>query len=413
MTNVTRSDLQQLDHEDPLASFREEFLLPEGIIYLNGNSLGAMPREAVQRSRRVVEVEWAKGLIGSMNTAGWFELPLSLGRKIAALVGAAPNEVVITDSTGINLYKVLAAALQIQPSRRVIVMEGSNFPTDNYMVQGLLAQLGDGYTIRFAEADEIMAAIDADVAAVCMTHVHYKTSNILDMETITERAHAVAAVAIWDLCHSIGVMPIDLNACKVDFAVACTYKYLNGGPGSPAMIFAAERHHGKYRQPLTGWFGHAAPFDFEQDYRPADGIRQMLSGTQPIVSMSLAEIGIDIALRADMQAVRAKSMRMTDLFIELVESRCSAFDVSVASPRDASQRGSQVSFYFADAYPLVRAMHERGVSCDYRAPGMLRFGFAPLYNSYADVWNAVDILYQILQAGSWQDVQYQQRNLVT
>ena len=413
MTNVTRSDLQQLDHEDPLASFREEFLLPEGIIYLNGNSLGAMPREAVQRSRRVVEVEWAKGLIGSMNTAGWFELPLSLGRKIAALVGAAPNEVVITDSTGINLYKVLAAALQIQPSRRVIVMEGSNFPTDNYMVQGLLAQLGDGYTIRFAEADEIMAAIDADVAAVCMTHVHYKTSNILDMETITERTHAVAAVAIWDLCHSIGVMPIDLNACKVDFAVACTYKYLNGGPGSPAMIFAAERHHGKYRQPLTGWFGHAAPFDFEQDYRPADGIRQMLSGTQPIVSMSLAEIGIDIALRADMQAVRAKSMRMTDLFIELVESRCSAFDVSVASPRDASQRGSQVSFYFADAYPLVRAMHERGVSCDYRAPGMLRFGFAPLYNSYADVWNAVDILYQILQAGSWQDVQYQQRNLVT
>ena len=413
MTNVTRSDLQQLDHEDPLASFREEFLLPEGIIYLNGNSLGAMPREAVQRSRRVVEVEWAKGLIGSMNTAGWFELPLSLGRKIAALVGAAPNEVVITDSTGINLYKVLAAALQIQPSRRVIVMEGSNFPTDNYMVQGLLAQLGDGYTIRFAEADEIMAAIDADVAAVCMTHVHYKTSNILDMETITERAHAVAAVAIWDLCHSIGVMPIDLNACKVDFAVACTYKYLNGGPGSPAMIFAAEKHHGKYRQPLTGWFGHAAPFDFEQDYRPADGIRQMLSGTQPIVSMSLAEIGIDIALRADMQAVRAKSMRMTDLFIELVESRCSAFDVSVASPRDASQRGSQVSFYFADAYPLVRAMHERGVSCDYRAPGMLRFGFAPLYNSYADVWNAVDILYHILQAGSWQDAQYQQRNLVT
>jgi len=308
---------------------------------------------------------------------------------------------------------VLAAALQIQPSRRVIVMEGSNFPTDNYMVQGLLAQLGDGYTIRFAEADEIMAAIDADVAAVCMTHVHYKTSNILDMETITERAHALGAVAIWDLCHSIGVMPIDLNACKVDFAVACTYKYLNGGPGSPAMIFAAEKHHGKYRQPLTGWFGHAAPFDFEQDYRPADGIRQMLSGTQPIVSMSLAEIGIDIALRADMQAVRAKSMRMTDLFIELVESRCSAFDVSVASPRDASQRGSQVSFYFADAYPLVRAMHGRGVSCDYRAPGMLRFGFAPLYNSYADVWNAVDILYHILQVGSWQDAQYQQRNLVT
>jgi kynureninase len=413
MTIVTRNDLEQLDKDDPLASFRAEFFLPEGIIYFNGNSLGAMPRKAAQRARRVVETEWATGLIGSMNSAGWFELPSTLGRKVASLVGAKPNEVVITDSTGINLYKVLAAALQIQPERRVIVMQGSNFPTDNYMVEGLLTQLGDGYEIRYAEADQIMAAIDDDVAAICMTHVHYKTSHILDMAAITDRAHAVGAAAIWDLCHSAGAMPVDLNQCNVDFAVACTYKYLNGGPGSPAMLFAAERHHGKYQQPLKGWFGHAAPFDFERDYRPATDIRQMLSGTQPVVSLSLAEIGFDIMLAADMQALRDKSMRMTDLFVELVEARCGELGIRLASPRNANDRGSQVAFFHDEAYAVVRALHDRGVIGDYRAPGMMRFGFAPLYNSFIDVWNAASILYEVLSSGAWKEAQYHQRKLVT
>jgi len=410
---VNRNDLEQLDRNDPLAPFRDEFFLPAGMVYLNGNSLGAMPRKAVQRARQVVEEEWATGLIGSMNTAGWFELPLALGHKIAPLVGAKPNEVVITDSTGINLYKVLAAALQIQPGRRVIVMEGSNFPTDNYMVQGLVAQLGDGYTIRFAEADGIMAAIDKDVAVVCLTHVHYKTGNILDMATITARAHAMGAAAVWDLCHSMGAIPVDLNGCNVDYAVACTYKYLNGGPGSPAVLFAAQRHHDKYPQPLTGWFSHAEPFGFARDYQPASDIRQMLSGTQPIVSLSLAEIGIDIMLRADMQAIRDKSKRMTDLFIALVETRCGGFDISLASPRDARRRGSQVSFYLAQAYPVVRAMHDRGCVCDFRAPGTMRFGIAPLYNRYTEVWDAVDILHDILQSGAWEDGQYHENRLVT
>lgn len=410
---MKRSDFEQLDRDDPLASFRDEFCLPDSIIYLNGNSLGAMPRKAVQRARQVVEKEWAVGLIGSMNTAGWFELPLTLGRKIAPLVGAKPNEVVLTDSTGIDLYKVLAAALQMQPERRVIVMQGSNFPTDNYMVQGLLAQLGDGYSIRFAEADGIMAAIDAEVAAICMTHVHYKTGHILDMAQITARAHAVGAAAVWDLCHSAGALPVELNACKVDYAVACTYKYLNGGPGSPAMLFAAERHHGKYLQPLTGWFGHAAPFDFDQDYRPAGDIRQMLSGTQPIVSLSLAEIGIDIMLRADMQVIRAKSMRMTDLFIALVEQRCGDLGIKLASPRDASSRASQVSFYHPEAYPVVRALHAGGVICDYRSPANMRFGFAPLYNSFADVWDAVEQLHGILHNDIWKATRYRERKVVT
>jgi kynureninase len=413
MTSKTRTDIVQLDDNDPLAAFRDEFFLPDGVIYLNGNSLGAMPLAATERAKRVVEHEWAEGLIGSMNTAGWYELPSTLGRKIAPIVGAKPNEVVLTDSTGINLYKVLAAALKMQPDRRVVVMEGSNFPTNNYMVQGLLEELGRGHTIRFAEADDMMDAIDEDVAAICITHVHYKTGHILDMAAITERAHAVGAAAVWDLCHSAGAMPVDLNGCNADFAVACTYKYINGGPGAPALLFAAERHHGKYTQPLTGWYGHKAPFDFERDYEPIDDVRQMLSGTQPTVSLSIAEIGIDIMLRADMNQIREKSMRMTDLFIELVESRCGDFDFELVSPRDANRRGSQVSFHKDGGYPIIRAMHDRGVVCDYRAPGNMRFGFAPLYLRYADVWDAVDRLHDILTNETWKEPQYQVRSAVT
>jgi len=413
MANLTRKDLERLDQEDPLAPFLDEFFMPDGVIYLNGNSLGAMPKLAVERARRVVQVEWAEGLIGSMNTAGWYKLPQTLGQKIAPLVGAKPNEVVLTDSTGIVQYKALAAALQIQPDRRVIVMEGSNFPTDNYMAQGLVAHLDRGYTIRFAEADEILDAIDEDVAVICITHVHYKTGNILDMAAITKRAQSVGAAAVWDLCHSLGAMPVDLNACNVDFAVGCTYKYLNAGPGAPALLFAAERHHGKYFQPLTGWYGHAKPFNFERDYRPAPDARQMLSGTQPTVSLSLAEIGIDIALRADMNAIREKSKRLTGLFIELVEERCGDHGVSLVSPRDPERRGSQISFDHDDGYPIIRAMHDRGVICDYREPANMRFGFAPLYIRYVDVWDAVEQLRDILDSGSWNEEQYRKRAAVT
>jgi len=413
MAVKARTDLEALDQTDPLVGFRNEFFVPEGVIYLNGNSLGAMPLAAAERARQVVEHEWAEGLIGSMNSAGWYELPSTLGRKIAPIVGAKPNEVVLTDATGINLYKVVAAALKMQPDRRVVVMEGSNFPTNNYMVQGLLEQLDKGHTIRFAEADGMLDAIDEDVAAICITHVHYKTGNILDMAAITAKAHAVGAAAVWDLCHSAGAMPVDLNGCNVDFAVACTYKYINGGPGAPALLYVAERHHGKYTQPLTGWYGHAAPFDFERDYRPVGDIRQMLSGTQPTASLSMAEIGIDIMLRADIHQIREKSMRMTDLFIELVEQRCAQFGVGLVSPRDARQRGSQVSFLHDDGYPIVRALHDRGVICDFRAPGNMRFGFAPLYLRYADVWDAVDHLHDILANEAWKEDRYQVRAAVT
>ena len=409
----TRSELEALDQSDPLAAFRDEFFLPDDVIYLNGNSLGAMPLAAAGRAKQVIEHEWAEGLIGSMNTAGWYELPSTLGRKIAPIVGANPDEVVMTDAVGINLYKVVSAALKMQPDRRIVVMEGSNFPTNNYMVQGLLAELDKGYTIRFAEADEIMDAIDEDVAAICITHVHYKTGHIHDMAAITKKAQSVGAAAVWDLCHSVGAMPVDLNGCNVDFAVGCTYKYVNCGPGAPSLLFVAKRHHGKYSQPLTGWYGHADPFGFERDYRPVEDVRQMLTGTQATASLSIAEIGIDIMLRADMQQIRDKSMRMTDLFIELVEERCGDHGFELISPRNAEQRGSHVSFHNDDGYSIIRAMHDKGVVCDFRAPGKMRFGFAPLYIRYVDVWDAVDRLHDILTNQIWKEPKYQVRATVT
>lgn len=413
MTVISRADCEAMDEQDPLAGFREKFSIPSGTLYLDGNSLGVMPKGAMARATEVVEQEWGVGLIKSWNAASWWDLPVTLGDKIATLIGADTGEVVVTDSTGINLYKVLAAALALVPDRRVIVMEGSNFPTDNYMAQGLVAQLSDGYEIRFAEEHELEQAIDDDVAVVCLTQVHYKSGRVLGMQAITTAIHAVGAVAIWDLCHSAGALPVALNACKVDFAIGCTYKYLNGGPGSPAFIFAASRHQGKVQQPLTGWWGHANPFEFERDYRPATNIRQMLSGTQGVLSLALIEVGLDLFLQADMAQIREKSMALTSLFVDLVEQRCAGHNVSLVSPRDADKRGSQVSLSHEQGFAIVQALIARGVVGDFRAPSTMRFGFAPLYNGYADVWDAVEHLSQILQGQEWKREEFNQRSAVT
>ena len=413
VNDMAREDLERLDRDDPLASFRAEFVLPPGVLYFGGNSLGAMPESASRIARQVIEKEWAEGLVGSWNEAGWFDLPLRLGVKIAGLIGAKPDEVVVTDSAGIDLYKALAAALQHRPERRIIVMEGSNFPTDNYVVQGLVGQLGDGYGIRFAEADELGSAIDSDVAAICLTHVHYKSGRILDMAALTKAAHEVGAMAVWDLCHSVGAMEVDLNACQADFAVGCTYKYLNGGPGSPGFVFVAARHQNRYPQPLTGWWGHLEPFALERDYLPAPGIRQMLSGTQPVLSLAVTEAGIDIMRRADMGAIREKSMCMTDLLIELVEHRCGGRGMELVSPRDARSRGSLVSFHHDNGFPLIQALISRGVVGDYRRPGTVRFGVTPLYLRYTDIWDGVEILRDVIETGVWQEPQFNTRGPVT
>ncbi|WCL55324.1 kynureninase [Gimibacter soli] len=412
--NLTRDALAAMDAADPLAPLRDEFDLPEGVIYLDGNSLGAAPKAAMARAERLIRQEWATDLIKSWNTAGWYELPRRLGNKLAPLVGAGDDEVLVTDATGVNLFKVLAAALALRPERRVIVMEGSNFPTDNYMAQGLVDFLGRGHEIRFAEKDEIMDAIDDTVAAVCLTHVHYKTGHLLDMAAITEKAHKAGAIAIWDLCHSAGALPVDLNGAKADFAVGCGYKYLNGGPGAPAFLFVAKRHQEAARQPLTGWWSHKAPFDFTRDYAPAPALTKFLTGTQPITSLALVEAGLDVFLKTDMAAIRKKSQALTGLFIDLADERLARFGVTVATPRDADARGSQVALSFADGgYPVIKALIERGVIGDFRAPDIMRFGFTPLYTRYTDVWDAIETLAYILDSGLWREARFRAQDAVT
>src|SRR5450830_94041 len=330
MTNhtTTRAACETLDANDPLAPLRAQFALPPGVVYLDGNSLGARPKAALQRAQQVIEEEWGNDLIRSWNKAGWFDLPARLGNKLAPLIGAGENEVVITDSTSINLFKMLAAALQMQAaqpdsaSRKVIVTERDNFPTDIYMAQGLAEWLDRGYRIHLIDSpQELSSAVNAETAVLMLTHVNYRSGHLHDMQAVTAAAQAHGALVLWDLAHSAGALPIDLHAANADFAVGCTYKYMNGGPGAPAFAWIAPRHHAQFRQPLSGWWGHRAPFTMQPDFAPTDGIRRALCGTQPIVSLAMVESGLDIFAQTDMHALRAKSLALTDLFIALVESR--------------------------------------------------------------------------------------------
>lgn len=414
MQKITRQDCIRLDQDDALADFRDEFDLPDNAIYMCGNSLGAMPKKAIDKANEVVLEQWRNSLIKSWNIHGWFTLSQTIGDKLATTIGAQAGEVVVTDATGLNVFKVLAAGLALNPTRKKILMEGSNFPTDNYTAQGLVGLLGNQHEIVFVEGvDGILDAIDDSIAVVCLTQVHYKTGRLLDMQKITQKTHAHGAISIWDLCHSAGALPIDLNACNVDFAVGCTYKYYNGGPGSPAYVFAAKRHHGKALQPLTGWYSHKAPFAFERDYRPADNINQMLSGTQPIISLAVAEIGIEMMSRADMNDIRSKSQRLGDLFIQLIEQECGEFGFKLISPKDPQQRGSQVAMSHEHGYAIVQALIAHGVMGDFRAPDTLRFGLTPLYLRYIDVWDAVACLRDIMYSNAWQGDEFNRKLAVT
>ena len=410
---LTREDFIALDNKDVLASFADEFHIPEGVIYLDGNSLGAMPKAAKARALEVIDQEWGEDLIKSWNKAGWFNLVEKLGDKTATLIGADKGEVIYADSTGLNVYKLVAAALDQRRDRKVIVMEGSNFPTDNYMVQGLIKQLERDHEIRFAEDGDIFDAIDEDVAVVCLTHVHYKTGHLHDMAAITKKAHDVGALAIWDLCHSAGAMSVDLNGCNADFAVGCTYKYLNGGPGSQSFMFVAKRHQGTAMQPLTGWWGHDAPFGFERDYRPRKDIRQFSTGTEPIVSLAMSEVGLDIFMRADMNDIRKKSLKLTDFFIQLIEERLGGYGFKLETPVDHEKRGSQVSISSENGFPIMQAIIDAGVIGDFRAPDIMRFGFTPLYVSYVNVWDAIDRIKKIMDQNTWDQPKYKQVGAVT
>ncbi len=413
MDEYSKEFFQDLDSRDELSSFRKEFYLPENLKYFDGNSLGAMPLSAEKKVAKVVCQEWGQDLIGSWNKNGWFHLAEKLGGKIASIIGANSSEVMVCDSTGLNLYKLLSLALDMRPERKTILMEGSNFPTDNYMAQGLIKQLNKKHQISFVEKDSLMEAITEDVAVVSLTQVHYKTGHLLDMMAITKKAHQVGALVIWDLCHSAGALPVNLNDCKADFAVGCSYKYLNGGPGAPAFIFVAQRHQGKAHQPLTGWWSHADPFAFERDYRPVGDIWQTMTGTQPILSMSVLECGLEIMNRADIIKIRKKSVLLCDYFIELVEKYCGDFGFSLATPRQGEERGSQVSFTHKNGYAVMQALIADKVVGDFRAPDIVRFGFAPLYIGYVDIWDGVMALKNIMENELWKKADYSRGSGVT
>lgn len=411
-TVVTRTDLALCDVADPLREFRKLFDLPDDLIYLDGNSLGPVSRHSAERVRRVVQEQWGQDLIKSWNKHGWIDLPQRAGEKIAKLVGAKPNEVIVADSTSVNLFKLLAAALRLRPGRTIILSEDSNFPTDLYIAQGLIDLLGGQHELRLVDGTAILGSIKKQTAVVMLTHVHYKTGRIHEMEQITKKAHEAGALVIWDLAHSAGALPVDLNGCNVDFAVGCGYKYLNGGPGAPAFLYVAERLQNEIKQPLSGWMGHKAPFEFGTDYEPAQGITRNLCGTPPILSLSSLDASLDIALAADMKALREKSMALGDVFIRLIEQECPGFGIECISP-PAAQRGSQVSFTHENAYAIMQTLIQRGVVGDFRAPDVMRFGFAPLYIRYADVWDAVATLRNVLETRAWEQPQYRVRASVT
>jgi len=436
---TTRQDCDVRDQEDPLRELKSLFELPPGTLYLDGNSLGVLPRTALARVQEVIQKEWGTDLIKSWNTAGWMELPRRIGNKIARLIGAGENEVVVADSTSLNLYKVLAAAIAISkakaPARRLIVSERSNFPTDLYIAESLAAQHGMELRL-FDHVDELPGLINQDLAVLMITEVNYRTGYLHDMKALTAAAHQAGALAVWDLAHSAGAIAVDVKGADADFAIGCGYKYLNGGPGAPAFVWVNPRHVEQFRQPLSGWLGHAAPFQFTTDYQPAPGIARYICGTPAILSTAALECGVDAMLAAEplggMAALRKKSIALTELFIELVESRCGLkapedLGVRLASPREAAQRGSQVCLSLnaplhEAGYAVVQALIARGVIGDFRAgdptrlaevPHILRFGFTPLYIGFADVYDAVEQLRQVLASGEWKQAQFNQKAAVT
>ena len=424
---LTRDDCAALDRADPLAPLREQFHVPEGLVYLDGNSLGPLPRTAPARVAEVMEQEWGQGLIRSWNSAGWMTLPQRVGDKIARLVGAGPGELVVADSTSVNLYKALSAALQLAtesadaaPARRVIVSERDNFPTDLYMAESLAREHGG--RLELLDAADIPARLadgnGHDVAILLLTHVNFRTGRIHDMAALTQAAHAAGALTVWDLAHTAGALPVDLTAAQADFAVGCGYKYLNGGPGAPAFVWVRPALVNRTSQPLAGWIGHAAPFEFTPGYRPAAGIARYLCGTPPILAVAALECGVDTVLAAEslggMAALRAKSLELTRLFALLVRERCAGHGLRIVSPDEDARRGSQVSLARDEgAYAIVQALIERGVIGDFRAPDVLRFGFTPLYLRHVDVWDAAEQLRQVLDSGQWREPRFHQRQQVT
>ncbi len=398
-----------MDLADPLAACRSRFRLPEGVIYLDGNSLGALPNGVPARVSRLIEQEWGEGLIASWNTAGWIDLPQQVAGKIAPLIGAEAAEVMVADSTSVNLFKLLVAAARLRPERRVLVIEPSTFPTDGYIASSVARLLG--LELRWCEPGDPLAAVDERTAVLALTHVDFRTGRMYDLSAVTRGARAAGALMLWDLCHSAGAVPVDLRAAGADLAVGCTYKYLNGGPGAPAYVFVAERHSGQIDQPVPGWMGHAAPFAMEREYRPAPGAASMAAGSPGIVSLAALDAALDVFADIEPAQVRAKSLGLTGLFMQLVQR--AGVGLETVTPDDEEARGSQVSVRHPQAYEVVQALIARGVIGDFRTPDLARFGFAPLYTRFVDVFDAVEALELVLARREWDDGRYALRSKVT
>ena len=406
--------IKDKDSDDRLAHKRDEFHLPSGRIYLNGNSLGPLPRSAKQRARELIERQWGEDLVASWNTHGWIDLPFTAGEKIAALVGAGPEQVLCCDSISINLFKLLAVCLQLQSGRRVVLSQQDNFPTDLYAAHGLQQLLGENRCeLKAVGADQLQQCLTEEVAALFLTHVNFRSGKLHDMQALTRQAQAQGILVVWDLAHSAGVLPLALDAWGVDFAVGCGYKFLNGGPGAPAFIYANRKHHDQFEQPLQGWMGHASPFEFDPGWEPAGGIAQFLTGTPTILSLATLDAALDVFDDIAISDVRAKSTELSSLFLALVESHDELKDLVPESPRDSAQRGSQLAFSHPQAYAICRALSAEGVIADFRSPDLLRVGFSPLILTYEDIWRSVEILAKVVGKGSYKAGEFNRRLKVT
>ena len=402
------SDPAALDAADPLARFREAFARPEGLIYLAGNSLGPLPVSAVERVARAVTSEWGESLVRGWNSHDWIGAPARVGGKIAGLIGAAPDEVLVADSTSANLYKLVVAAMLARPDRPVVLSEPGDFPTDLYMLEGAVRSLGGGQRLELRSGDDLEAALTGEVALLVLCQTHYRTGAVRDMAALTVKTQAAGALVLWDLSHSTGVVEVDLNGCNADLAVGCGYKYLNGGPGAPAFLFVARRHQDQLVSPLSGWFGHARPFAFEDGYDPAPGVARFACGTPPILSLTALECGVDLALEAGAAASAAKARALGDLFIQRVGDV-----LELECPADGERRGGHVAFRHSDAHAIVQCLIARGVIGDYREPDVMRFGLSPLPLSFTDVARAADLLVEVVRSRAYDDPAYRQRSRVT
>jgi kynureninase len=403
--NSSLSQARALDAEDPLRGFRDRFVLPPGVVYLDGNSLGALPRDAISRVARVVEQEWGRDLIRSWNQHDWINSPVTLGAKISRLIGAAADEVLVTDTTSVNLFRLVLTALEMQAGRFEVLSESGNFPTDLYVCEGATRIFGRSASLRLVPRDQILDAVNESTAIVLLSHVHYRTSEMYDMAELTRQIHERGALVLWDLSHSAGAVSVDLGGVQADFAVGCGYKFLNGGPGAPAFLYVARRHLERALNAISGWHGHSRPFEFEDRYVPAPGIRRFLAGTPSIIASSALEIGVDLLLEAGQQ--------LCDYFITLVETSCAGHGLSLASPRSPHPRGSHVSFAHAHGFEIMQALISDSVIGDFRAPDVMRFGFTPLYTRFEDVWAGARKLHEVLNDERWLEPRYAVRTAVT